>query len=178
MAREAGRASSGGSSTRPALSRPPPPTPGASSSRRTWQNFLIQGEYIRIDVNRTGGPRLNFSGWYVEGSWVLTGESRPYIASSATYGGPTPDHPFALSPGGCWGAWELAGRYSFTDLNSDFVFGGKQAVASAGLSWYPNAHVRFILQGSHVDVDRLDPTGTIQVGQSFWDIGLRSQVVY
>jgi hypothetical protein len=38
--------------------------------------------------------------------------------------------------------------------------------------------VRFLLQGSHVDVDRLDSTGRFQVGQSFWDIGLRSQVVY
>jgi phosphate-selective porin OprO and OprP len=58
------------------------------------------------------------------------------------------------------------------------VFGGKQEVASAGLSWYPNAHVRFILQGSHVDVDRLDATGKFPVGQSFWDVALRSQVVY
>ncbi len=143
-----------------------------------WQNFLIQGEYIRIGVNPTVGQGLNFSGWYVEGSWLLTGESRPYIASSATYGRPTPEHPFELSPGGGWGAWELAGRYSFTDLNSGFVHGGKQEVASAALSWYPNAHVRFILQGSHVNVNRFDLTDTIQVGQSFWDLGLRSQVIY
>ena len=98
--------------------------------------------------------------------------------SSATYGRPTPADPFDLSRGGGWGAWELAGRYSVTDLNSAFVFGGKQAVASAALSWYPNAYVRFILQGSHVDVDRLGPTGMVQVGQSFWDLALRGQVAF
>jgi phosphate-selective porin OprO and OprP len=143
-----------------------------------WRNFLIEGEYIRIDVDPTVGPDLSFSGWYVEGSWVLTGERRPYIASSATYGRPMPAHPFRFSPDGGWGAWELAGRYSFTDLNSGVVYGGKQAVTTAGLSWYPNDHIRFILQGSYVDVNRLDATGKFQVGQSFWDIGLRSQVAY
>ena len=62
-----------------------------------WRNFLIQGEYIHIDVDPTVGRDLNFDGWYVEGSWVLTGESRPYIVSSATYGRPTPAHAFDLS---------------------------------------------------------------------------------
>jgi phosphate-selective porin OprO/OprP len=143
-----------------------------------WRNFLIQGEYIVIEVDPTVGRDLNFWGWYVEGSWVLSGESRPYIASSATYGRPTPAHAFNLSPGAGWGAWELAGRYSVTDLNSGPIFGGRQEIASAGLSWYPNANVRFILQGSHGDVNRLDPIGRFQVGQTFWDIGLRSQVVY
>jgi phosphate-selective porin OprO and OprP len=143
-----------------------------------WRNFLLEGEYIRVDVDPTVGSGLTFNGWYVEGSWILTGESRPYIASSASYGSPKPAHPFLLSPGGGRGAWELAGRYSVSDLNSGTIFGGKQEIASAGLSWYPNDHVRFLLQGSHVDVDRLDSTGRFQVGQSFWDIGLRSQVVY
>jgi len=143
-----------------------------------WRNFLIEGEYSRIDVNPLLGTTLSFDGWYVEGSWVMTGESRPYLASSAAYGRPTPAHPFNLSPDGGRGAWELAGRYSVTDLNSGPVFGGRQEVTSAALSWYPDAHVRFILQGSHVDVDRLDPTGKIQVGQSFWDLALRSQIAY
>jgi phosphate-selective porin OprO and OprP len=141
-----------------------------------WRNFLVQGEYIGIEVNPTVGKDLNFAGWYLEGSWVLTGESRPYLASSATYGSPVPYRPFEI--GGGWGAWELAGRYSVTDLNSGVVFGGQQTIVSAALSWYATEHVRFTLQGSHVDVDRRDPIRSVQVGQSFWDVALRTQVVY
>jgi phosphate-selective porin OprO/OprP len=58
------------------------------------------------------------------------------------------------------------------------VFGGKQQVYSLSLSWYPNDYLRFLLQFSHVDVDRLDATGTIQVGQEFQEIALRSQVAF
>src|SRR6202022_2312173 len=141
-----------------------------------WQNFLVQGEYIGIEVKPTVGRDLNFAGWYVEGSWMLTGESRPYLASSATYGSPVPYRPFEIGRG--WGAWELAGRYSVTDLNSGVVFGGRQTIVSAALSWYVTEHVRFTLQGSHVDVDRRDPIRSVQVGQSFWDVALRTQVVY
>jgi phosphate-selective porin OprO/OprP len=131
-----------------------------------WRNFLVQGEYIGIEVNPTVGKELNFAG----------GESRPYLASSATYGSPVPYRPFEIGRG--WGAWELAGRYSVTDLNSGVVFGGRQTIVSAALSWYATEHVRFTLQGSHVDVDRRNPIGSIQVGQSFWDVALRTQVVY
>jgi phosphate-selective porin len=58
------------------------------------------------------------------------------------------------------------------------VFGGRQTIVSAALSWYATEHVRFTLQGSHVDVDRRDPIRSVQVGQSFWDVALRTQVVY
>lgn len=157
-----------------------------------WRNFLIQGEYIRIDVDqdRLSGPSpsLTFDGGYAEGSWVITGESRPYVTSSAAYARPTPAHPFSLSDGG-WGAWELAARYSIMNLDSHVsdgvsqaatggVFGGTQQVYSLSLSWYPNDYLRFLMQFSHVDVDRLDATGTTQVGQDFQDISLRSQVAF
>ena len=45
-----------------------------------YRNFLVQGEYIHIGVDRTNGgaalptPGLGFDGGYVEGSWVITGE--------------------------------------------------------------------------------------------------------
>ncbi len=53
-----------------------------------------------------------------------------------------------------WGAWELAARYSVTDLDSDDVNGGNQKVYGLALSWYPNSLLRFILQGNYVNVDR------------------------
>jgi phosphate-selective porin OprO/OprP len=142
-----------------------------------WHNFLVQGEYIRIDVDRDSGSNLHFDGGYVEGSWVITGESRKYNTGSAAWARPVPAHPFNPVDGeGGWGAWELAARYSVADLNSDDVHGGNQQVYGLSLSWYPTSLLRFILQGDYVDVDR--HTGGTEVGQNFWDLALRSQIAF
>jgi len=145
-----------------------------------WRNFLLQGEYIRIDVDRRGGDdNLHFQGGYVEGSWVITGEQRKYNAGAAAFARPVPEHPFdPINGERGWGAWELAARYSVTDLNDDDINGGNQQVYSASLSWYPNALVRFLLQGSYVDVDRENAAGTTEIGQDFWDVALRSQIAF
>jgi phosphate-selective porin OprO/OprP len=144
-----------------------------------WHNFLLQGEYIGIDVNRAhGDSNVNFQGGYVEGSWVITGESRKYNTGSAAWVRPNPDHPFdPFSGEGGWGAWELAARYSVTDLNDENIHGGNQQVYGLSLSWYPTSLLRFILQGDYVDVDRHDDTGT-DIGQNFWDVALRSQIAF
>jgi phosphate-selective porin OprO/OprP len=82
------------------------------------QQFLIQGEYERIGIERRASALANphFSGWYVEGGWVLTGERRKYNASSFAFDAPTVDHPLDFA-NGTWGAFELAARYSVLDLN-------------------------------------------------------------
>jgi phosphate-selective porin OprO/OprP len=77
---------------------------------------------------------------------------------------------------GGWGAWELAGRYSLTDLNSDDINGGNQKVYGLSLSWYPTSLLRFLLQTDYVDVDR--HAGGEEVGQNFWDVALRSQIAF
>ena len=158
-----------------------------------WKNFLVQAEYIRIDVDQdqpTGpSPTLHFQGGYIEGSWVMTGESRKYNPSAAAYMRPSPADPFSFTNGGGWGAWELSMRYSIADLNSHTndgeaqsvtggVFGGLQQVYSVGISWYPTDFVRFELQFSYVDVDRKDTSGTQQIGQNFEDLALRTQIAF
>jgi len=144
-----------------------------------WRNFLLQGEYIRIDVDRRGSDSdLHFQGGYVEGSWVITGEQRKYVPGSAAWARPVPAHPFDPVDGERgWGAWELAARYSLTDLDNKDINGGNQKVAGLSLSWYPNALLRFILQGDYVDVDRDNAAGT-EIGQNFWDVALRSQIAF
>ncbi len=145
----------------------------------SWRNLLLQGEYIRIDVDRRFDDKLHFQGGYVEGSWVITGEPRKYNAGAAAFARPVPAHPFdPINGERGWGAWELAARYSVTDLNSDDVNGGNQKVYGLALSWYPNSLLRFILQGDYVNVDRENAAGTTQIGQDFWDVALRSQIAF
>ena len=88
----------------------------------TFRNFFWQGEYYSYQVDRLGLPNANFDGGYGELSWVLTGENNRYNPPAASYFRVSPRHPFSLTAGG-WGAWELAARVSYVDLNSNFLAG-------------------------------------------------------
>src|ERR1700736_2275146 len=50
-----------------------------------WRNFLVDGEYYQINVNRQGLATNGFNGGYVQGSWMLTGEQRAYSPPAGTY---------------------------------------------------------------------------------------------
>jgi phosphate-selective porin OprO/OprP len=106
--------------------------------------FSLQGEYMRTHVNRQlpGKGDLEFDGWYVFGSWFLTGESRVYEFEDGAFGNLKPTS--VVGKGG-YGAWELAARYSGIDLNDGDVAGGEQQDFTVGLNWYPNANLRLLL---------------------------------
>ena len=46
----------------------------------------LQGEYIHASVDRPANSNTEFSGFYMIGSYFLTGEHRPYNPSSAKFG--------------------------------------------------------------------------------------------
>jgi phosphate-selective porin OprO/OprP len=175
-------------------------------------NFLVQGEYDDFFVQRSDGTLAapvsnpNFSGWYVEGLWTITGEPRKYNAATGAFDGPAVTHPFDPFAG-AWGVWELGLRYSDMNLNFDggapgtFVIspstirGGNERNLSVALGWYPNSVVHFLLDYEYVTIDRLSPatsaTGSgnssaswmlpgpgLQIGQTFSAIALRSQVAF
>jgi phosphate-selective porin OprO/OprP len=116
----------------------------------TYGNFYADGEYFHYDVDRTTGSDPAFNGGYVEASYTFDGR-RTYNKAAGAYSGVKPDHPFDMSFSG-WGAWELAARYSTINLNDSGVTGGKQNTYSAGLNWYPNTNLRFMLDYIHADV--------------------------
>jgi len=167
-----------------------------------YRNWLLQAEDTWFTVERRASTLSNprFNGFYVEGSWVLTGESHRYNPANGSYQSPRPYIPFDGHGG--LGAWEVALRYSRTDLNyhaglaglappADGVRGGDQTVTAAGLNWYPNPNLRFLLDVLHVNVDRLNPAASatatpfgpapatppvgVDIGQSFNAYALRSQ---
>lgn len=153
--------------------------------------LFFQGEYYWFNVERDastglapiGAPNLQFQGGYAQASYVLTGESRAYNASSASYSGIKPRDPFSLTGGG-WGAWEIAGRISTIDLNDRVgtalgVAGGRQTVYTAGLNWYVNNNVRFMLNYLHGDVAKqLSPTSTVDAGSTFDAVAMRTQFAF
>jgi phosphate-selective porin OprO/OprP len=147
-----------------------------------------QGGYFHYEVNRHQPASLadpSFHGWYLQGSWVLTGESKIYHPELGAYGAPKPAQNFTFDKGGA-GAWEIAARYSDLDLNYNSglagfatptggIRGGDQRIWSAGINWYPNQVLRFMLDFQHVNVSRLSSTGG-DLGAVLDDVSLRLQI--
>jgi phosphate-selective porin OprO/OprP len=160
------------------------------------QNLLLQSEYEYFQVQRSDGlSSPHFSGFYVAGTWTITGEARKYNTATAAFDAPNVAHPFNPKEGG-WGAWELAVRYSDLNLNyhagaagtaqpANGVRGGDQQILTAGVNWYLNPVVRFVFDVQHVKIDRLSPSAAnfvtpagAQIGQTYNAVALRSQIAF
>ncbi len=156
-----------------------------------WKNIYGQGGYFGFEASRRqlGNPLdlpdPNFDGWYLQASWVLTGEAKAYRPTTGSFGSPKPAQNFTADKGG-WGAWEVAARYSDLNLNYDEgvfgkttpfggIRGGDQRIWSAGLNWYPNPVIRLMLDYQHVDVARLNGSGA-SLDAKLDDVSLRLQL--
>jgi phosphate-selective porin OprO/OprP len=99
----------------------------------------IQSEILHAFVNR-GSER--FPGMYVSAAYVLTGEVRPYDREQAIFAGVLPSRPLSLRAG-TFGAAEVAARWSWVDLESGDVHGGRLHELGAGFNWYWNQWIRW-----------------------------------
>lgn len=157
-----------------------------------YRNFSLQGEYYRIGVEQTRprgvpSPDLAFDGFYAQGSWILTGESRGYNTARAAYTQPRIARPFGAEGGS--GAWELVTRYSYVNLDdrdtagrpvsaTGGVRGGEQRIYGIGLNWYPNQNIRLMLNYLYGEIDRRNAAGTANIGQKFQAVALRTQFAF
>jgi phosphate-selective porin OprO and OprP len=148
--------------------------------------LYVQGEYYFYNVDRlnwTGLPSLKFNGGYAQASWMITGETRPYNPAAGAYGSIAPANPFSISSGG-WGAWEIAARYSVVDLDdrlgfADGIAGGKQTIYTAGLNWYVNRNVRFMINYLHTDIEKqVSAVNTGDAGATIDAVAMRTQVAF
>ena len=153
------------------------------------RNFAISGEYYNFGIDRdtgctgciaAGDPA--FSGWYVQASWILTGQTKVYQPNATnnnmgTFANPRIVAPFTLDGPG-WGAWEVAGRYSDLDLNwrqgglgaactgllAGCIRGGEQKIWTLGLNWYLSNNLRMLFDYAIIEVNKLNGAGQ-QTGQ-------------
>lgn len=168
----------------------------AVSGGANLENFYLGGEYARFNVDRkASGARVadtpHFSGWYVEGTWVLTGEPKSYTVGATNneaggFGAPKVATPFSFD-GESWGAWELTARYSETGLNwhetrvatataQAGIAGGREQVLMFGLNWYLNNNIKLQVNDAIVQVDKLAAAGSsVAVGQNLNILGVRLQ---
>ena len=114
----------------------------------------LQFEWLSALVDRPAGDDIQYDGYYIFGSFFLTGERRPYKTSSGAFDRVKPKNNFDGRGG--LGALELAARYSMLDLNDEDLNGGELANFSLGLNWYLNPNVRFMLNYVRAMLDEDD----------------------
>ncbi len=85
--------------------------------------------------------QAKFSGWAVQGDYILTGETRPFDDASGAFLGIKPLHP--VTDGG-WGAFQVAARVDSADLNDVHhgVQGGRETNVTIALNWFPTSYTR------------------------------------
>lgn len=107
--------------------------------------FSLQAEYMETDVDVIDDPDADFDGWYIKGSWFITGGDREYDLESAEFG--------RVYPTSAGGDWELVARYSTLDLNDTGagITGGEATNWTLGLNWYINNN--FLVRANYINVN-------------------------
>jgi phosphate-selective porin OprO/OprP len=95
--------------------------------------FSLQGEYLL--ALESGKDNFNFWGYYLYGTYFVTGEIRKYNMTNGTFSEVKPKRGFHPLKGE-WGAWEIGLRFSYLDLNDQDIRGGKERNFTAGVNWY------------------------------------------
>jgi len=106
--------------------------------------FSAEAEYFYIGLDRDSASDPEFSGFHLQASYVLTGESRSY--GGGKFG--------SVKPSRSTGAWEVAARFSTADLNDSGITGGEMDNVTLALNYYLTPNLRFMANLIHSDVDQ------------------------
>ena len=111
--------------------------------------FSLQAEYMTAAIKAEAEENANYTGYYLQASYFLTGESRLYEGGSFS----------EIKPHAKSGAWELAARYSVLDAE-DNGSGVEATNVTFGINYYMNEYVRLManylnteLTGEDLDQD-------------------------
>ncbi|MSQ05120.1 MAG: porin [Nitrosomonadaceae bacterium] len=102
----------------------------------------VGGEYTSMWISRHNKTPYHFNAWYGEATLSLTGESRNY--KKGVFMRLEPIQNFSFAQGGL-GAFELVARVGGASLNNNALAGGEMKTVTAGLNWYVNKNVRFMV---------------------------------
>lgn len=148
---------------------------------------------VKTDNAGNSTKNIKASGYYVQASWLLTGETRHYDPVSGTLG--------KVKPINKYGAWEVAGRWDKVDfaktvnvtgrVDAPVIFcgnnyranagivnnyncnnGGEMTDWTVGLNWYPNSNVK--LMANYTSAEGKYAKADDGLGPEFADV-LRNQ---
>jgi phosphate-selective porin OprO/OprP len=129
-------------------------------SAAVWGPFSVQAEAMLARLDRSGRPATDFWGAYAFATVFLTGEHRVYDRKRGEFDRVRPLNDFQpWRDGRLWGgAYELALRLSYIDLDDQNVRGGRLTDLTAGWNWYLNPYAKMSFNYIHAFLDR-PPTG-------------------
>jgi len=122
-----------------------------------YNSFSILSEFVRAFVNGTQFPSPSFYGFYVAGSWVITGEHHPYDRNVGYARRIIPQHHF--------GAVELTAMFGRNDLDDKSIQGGISDKTFVGVNWLLNRRLKLGVAGGVVTLDRAGLNGTTWIVQ-------------
>jgi len=141
-------------------------------------SFQTEFFYTKADGVR-GTDDADLYGAYAYASYFLTGEHRNFDNKDKVFGRVKPNTNFWIvptsdGPAAGWGAWELAGRWSYLDYTdpslNNVVSAGQMTNLTVGLNWYWNPYTRVMFEWIHPFLNRND------IGAAEADIlGMRMQ---
>jgi len=146
-----------------------------------WGPWSVQGEFGQISPEVAPnfvGPNPTYNGWYIDASWFITGETRPY--KEGVFG-----RPKVLAPvfEGGHGAWQIAARYDELDLNDKAeniptcVMCGNQNTWLIGVNWWLNDYTRLMFDYNQSTITGgLSNGANINDGAKIKGFGTRAQV--
>ncbi len=116
--------------------------------------------------NQVKSPQINnpfFHGGEIFAAYLFTGERRPYNSKGAFFEGVSPARPvFDGGPG----AVEAVLRYSYSDLDSGLIQGGKFWRITPMVNWYLSDNARLEFAYGYGKLDRFDLSGGTQFFQT------------
>jgi phosphate-selective porin OprO/OprP len=126
----------------------------------------VAGEYGRLWLDRDALPNEAFDGFYVYGSWFVTGETRPFKNGNFDR-----VRPFTNVGQDGLGAIELAVRYDKIDLANTPVLaraGNKADSWTLGVNWYLNPYAKIMFDWVRFSGNNtpLDPVGSKTEGDA------------
>lgn len=125
--------------------------------------LTIGTEYYfnQVASHETNDPL--FHGGEIFVAYLLTGETRPYNVRGAYFDRISPKRPvFNGGPG----AWELVLRFSYTDLDSGTIEGGKFWRITPMANWHLSDNVRLEFSYGYGVLDRFGARGSTQFFQT------------
>ena len=144
-----------------------------------WVNgpCSLQSEAMVNFVEQFDAPNAVLPGVYAQVGYFLTGEHRPYDRVAGAVDRIQPFTNFFsvdTSEGRCTGlgAWEVAARFSYLNLDDENIRGGTLTDFTAGINWYWNAYTKMVFNYIHAwnDSATVNPATQQAFGNNDTDI--------
>lgn len=114
-------------------------------------SYSLLVEYVHSDVRSSSAGNPQFGGYYVTGSWIVTGDYRPYDRKAA--------YARRVLPQGRWGAIELEARIGRVDLDDAAIAGGTMNGWWLGVNWWATRRWKASIGYGNIDLDRFGAEG-------------------